>query len=92
MIPRKTAVALMVLAGVLAGCGRQAQLDRPGPLLGKPRTPTAQLVTRDQAAARARQDGAVNADPHAPRSVDEVRNQRLPTPPDSSASPASIPP
>ena len=79
MIPRNAVLALLVLGGALAGCGRQAELDRPGPLFGKPHKPSAQQLTREQAAAQARQDGAATADPHAPVSVDEVRNQPLPT-------------
>jgi hypothetical protein len=75
------------LAGGLAGCGRQAELDRPLPRLGQTKGPSAEQVTRDQAAARARREGAANADPRAPESVDEVRNQPLPAPPPSPPAP-----
>ena len=75
---RNLALALLLLGGTLAGCGRQAEFERPRPLIGKPRQPSAAQLNRDAAAARARADGAVKADPQAPQSVDEVRD-RVPT-------------
>jgi hypothetical protein len=104
MRPRTLALALAVLGAVLAGCGRQAELERPSPLIGKPKSPSAERVARDEAAARARRDAAGKADPIAPQSVDEVREQgrvaqrrqrdaasAQATPPPSSAQPAATP-
>jgi hypothetical protein len=91
MSPRKAALALL-LAGVslaaiaLAGCGRQAELDRPGPFLGKPSAPSAEQTTREQSAANAKAAAAAVADPQAPLSVDEVRHQPLLPRPDLPAS------
>ena len=76
MIPRNAAGLLPLLALLaLAGCGRQAMLERPRPLTGHPFTPNAEALTREQAANRALRDGAVGADPQAPQSVEEVRDQ-----------------
>jgi hypothetical protein len=75
MISRTAVLALFIAAGALGACGKQGELERPAPLVGKAQTgPSAAKLKRDQAAARARNDGAVNADPQAPQSVDEVRN------------------
>lgn len=80
MISSKAALALLAAAGMLVGCGKQGELDRPAPLIGKAQAGPGQAkLTRDAAAARARGDGAANSDPPAPQSVDEVRNQGLPT-------------
>jgi hypothetical protein len=90
MIPRTAVLALMLLVGgALGGCGRQAELDRPAyPLFGQPRTPGAERLARDVGADRARREGAANADPRAPISIDEVRNQPVLPPPASAAPPA----
>jgi hypothetical protein len=79
MIPRKAVLALLAAGAALslAGCGRQAELARPQPMWGKPRPVGAQKLTRQQAAARARADAAPHADPVAPQSVEEVRDQPL---------------
>ena len=88
MIPRTAVLALMLLVGgALGGCGRQAELDRPA-LSGPPNPPSAERVARDQGADRARREGAANADPRAPISIDEVRNQPVLPPPASAAPPA----
>ena len=84
MISNKAVVGRLILAGVLgcglAACGKQGELERPAPLVGRPQGgPTSAQLTRDQAAARARQEGAANSDPQAPQSVDEVRNQGVQT-------------
>ena len=86
-----TLLALAGLAVALAGCGKQGDLERPAPLFGHVKTPSAQVLARDQAAARARADGLDAAGPQvlAPQSVDEVRNQRVAKkapPPDAAAS------
>ena len=75
-----TVLALAALAGAsLAGCGKQGELERPSPLFGHVRPSSAQVLARDQAAARARADGLAAAGPQAlaPQSVDEVRDQGL---------------
>jgi hypothetical protein len=81
MIPRNAILALVVLgAASLGACGKQAELERPKPLIGHGRPPpSAQQLTRDKAAARARDDGLATADPQAPQSVDEVRGQGVQT-------------
>ena len=83
---RSLGVALIAIGMLgLAGCGRQAELDRPQPLVSKPPQPSAEALARDQAAARARAD-TVGADPVAPQTFDEVRNlgsAKTPTPPPS---------
>ena len=91
-----TLLALAALtAAALAGCGKQGELERPAPLFGHVKTPSAQVLARDQAAARARADGLAAAGPQvlAPLSVDEVRNQRVPTktPPSDAAAPQGQP-
>ncbi len=91
-----TALTLTALAAAaLAGCGKQGDLERPAPLFHHTLTPSAQTLTREQAADRARADGADSADPQAPQSVDEVRNQRVaprPTPGLSAPAASSTPP
>ena len=84
MIPRWkkswTALVLAALAGAsLAGCGKQGDLERPAPLFGHVKAPSAETLARDEAAARARTDGLAAAGPQAlaPQSVDEVRDQGL---------------
>jgi hypothetical protein len=69
----------------LGACGRQASLDRPGPLTGRAAGshPGPERTERDQAAARARKDAVANADPTPPQSIDEVRNIGLSHPPDA---------
>ena len=91
MIQRLAMTGLAALAAAaLAGCGKQADLDRPAPLFGHVRAPSAEALGRDQAAARARADGAASAGPQAkaPQSIDEVRNRGIPT----HRSPVSAPP
>ncbi len=75
MTVRRLTLIALAAAAVLAGCGRQGELERPRPLFGKPSTPAADAKSRDQAMARARADGAKHADPRAPQSIDEVREQ-----------------
>ena len=95
MITRPAALAFLALAALaLAGCGRQGELERPGPLFGKAPAAAPDAVTRDEGMARARRDGAARADPRAPLSNDEVREQgvaSLRAQADSSA-PADAPP
>ena len=77
---RKTLLAVTVAAGLAAGlsaCGRQGDLERPRPLIGKESQPSAAVVTRQQAADRARADGEARADPQAPMSRDEARDANL---------------
>jgi outer membrane murein-binding lipoprotein Lpp len=81
MTQRLALVALLASAAALAGCGRQAQLDRPGPLTGRPAAhPTPQRAAKDEAAARARADAAGRSDPEAPQSIDEVKHLGLDRP------------
>jgi hypothetical protein len=86
MIRRNAILALMAAAALLSACGRRATLDKPAPLIGETYKPTAEQLTRDESAARARKEGAVHADRVAPQSVDEVRTQRLPANSDEPAS------
>lgn len=87
MIPRKALLALLIVGLALAGCGRRAQLDKPT-AQSKTYPPNTAQLTRQQAANRARAEGAKVGDPRAPQSVDEVRNQPLdPPPPDTPTSP-----
>ena len=89
MIARKPA-ALWVLAlaalgaaFALAGCGKQGELERPRPLVGHQVQPNAITRSRQAAEARARGDARAVADPQAPQSVDEAREEgaQLPPPP-----------
>jgi len=78
-------LVLALAAAALAGCGRQAQLDRPGPLTGRAAAhPTPERAAKDQAAARARADSAGLADPQGPQSIDEVKSLGLSHPPSGS--------
>ncbi len=80
MIMRPQRLALLAFgAFALAGCGRQGELETPGPLFGKAPSVAPDAVTRDAAMARARSDGAARADPRPPVSVDEVREQGVAT-------------
>jgi hypothetical protein len=82
MSARASLIALAAVAAALCGCGRQAQLDRPGPLTGRAAAhPTPERAVKDQAAARARADAAAYADPQAPQSIDEVKSLGLKHPP-----------
>ncbi len=95
MISRRAMLAIAALgaAASLAACGRQGELERPSPLFGNPSTPSADAVTRDQATERARADAALRADPQAPQSIVEVRDQGVATlkPQAQSNAPASAP-
>ncbi len=78
--PARLTTAAVLCAGLalaLCACGKQAELQRPSPLFGKPRQPSSAELGRDEAAARARADGAARSDAAAPQSVDEVRDQGL---------------
>ena len=96
MSTRAQVLALLVLTALaLAGCGRQGELERPGPLFGRAPAAAPDVVARDEAMARARKDGAARADPRAPLSNDEVREQgvaSLRAQADSDAPPASSTP
>ncbi len=96
MSTRAQVLALLVLSALaLAGCGRQGELERPGPLFGRAPAAAPDAVARDEAMARARKDGAARADPRAPLSNDEVREQgvaSLRAQADSDAPPASSTP
>ena len=83
MIARYSALALAALAALaLAGCGKQGELERPSPLVGHGASANAETRARQAAEADARQDAAKIADPQAPQSADEVRNDTtLPPPP-----------
>lgn len=100
MTATKAGLALLLAGAALAGCGRQATLDRPGPFIGEPPTANAEQAQRLSSAANAKAAAAAVADPQAPLSVDEVRHQPLPRPPefpstppdDRTAPPSSAPP
>jgi len=80
MIPRHTALAVVLVAGALAvaGCGKQAELARPRPMFGGvPTQPTAEAANRDAMARRAVADAAPRADPRAPASLEELRRVRV---------------
>ena len=84
MIARGTALSLAALAALsVAGCGKQGELQRPAPLIGRGTEPNAATRARQAAEADARQNAGRIADPQAPQSADEVRNDgaRLPPPP-----------
>ena len=88
MIARRPAsLAALTLAALaaltLAGCGKEGELDRPAPLIGHGTRANAETRARQAAEADARQDAAKIADPQAPQSADEVRNDgaQLPPPP-----------
>ena len=76
---RRPALALFGLSAalLLCACGKQADLEQPRPMFGKPYQPSPAQLRRDEAAARAVADAAERADPRAPQSVDEVRGQGL---------------
>ena len=88
MTLRAALIALGLIA--LAGCGRQASLERPGPLTGRAAGTHAgpERTERDKAAARARADAVGKSDPVPPQSIDEVRNLGLPRTPTGSGTPA----
>jgi hypothetical protein len=71
MRPNVARLLVLALASAmgLAGCGKQADLARPGPT-----TQATAPTERDQAARRALQDTAATADPHAPQSYYELRS------------------
>ena len=71
------ALAGLAAAALLAGCGRQGELERPAPLFGKASQPSPDALRRQQAAQRAYAEGQARADPQAPQSVDEVRSLGL---------------
>ena len=75
-------LAALAAATVLAGCGKQGELQRPAPLIGHGVTANEATTTRQAAAARARRDTASSAH-KPPQSADEVRNEggQLPPPP-----------
>ena len=80
MTTRPQRLAILAFGALaLAACGRQGELEKPGPLFGKAPAVAPDAVTRDAAMARARSDGAARADPRAPASVDEVREQGVAT-------------
>jgi len=84
MIARYSALTLAALAALaLAGCGKQGELARPAPLIGHGTEANASTRARLAAEADARQNAGKIADPQAPQSADEVRNdgQQLPPPP-----------
>ena len=76
---RLPVLALLALGAplLLAGCGRQARLDRPAPLVGPRTEPSADTTSRRQAQARARRDADAAGHPRGPQSIDEVRNLGL---------------
>ncbi len=83
MTSKTPALALAALGAAvltLGACGKQGELERPRPLIGHGTHPTADQRTRDAAAARARADGSVNADPQAPQSAEEMRAQGMKIP------------
>ena len=76
---RTPALALVALGVplLMSGCGREASLDRPAPLVGPRTTPAADTTTRHQNEARARRDADERGRPRGPQSIDEVRNLGL---------------
>ncbi len=73
---RMPALALAALGVplLMSGCGREASLDRPAPLVGHRTDPAADTARRHQAEARARRDADERGRPRGPQSIDEVRN------------------
>jgi len=68
------AMAGMIAAVALAGCGKQGELESPRAIAGRPApAPTGWAADRDADAARARADAAATSGPEAPQSVEEVR-------------------
>ena len=75
MTLRNALAAMILTAGaiVLAGCGKQALLARPAPLIGPRTQPSPEAATRDAMTRRALADAAPYAPPRAPLSLNEMR-------------------
>jgi len=75
MTLRNALAGLTLTAGaiVLAGCGKQALLARPAPLIGPRTQPSAEAATQDAMTRRALADAAAYAPPRAPLSLTEMR-------------------
>ena len=93
MTPRLFILSLIAGGAVLAGCGRQADLEVPRPMFGGGAQATPEEAAARAAEDRARSEGATQADPQAPQSAEEQRNwQRGNVPPPRAAPIEGSPP